>query len=227
MPPGEERARGTGIMTEAAGQKIYGRHTPFYAGIGVAVLALALALWLKPDFAIEIAAVLFFLCYLVLTACRMPHLTAVYLEQHATDTDEPVAIIFAVTFAAVAISMGSLFVVLNRPAASGGEFVLSFASVALGWLTIHTMAALHYAHLYWRPGSTEASRGLDFPGDAAPGVYDFLYFAFVIGMTAQTSDVAITSTAMRKVNLLHAIVSFFFNTVLVAAAVNAAVSLAS
>ncbi len=60
-----------------------------------------------------------------------------------------------------------------------------------------------------------------------PGVHDFLYFAFVIGMTAQTSDVAITTTAMRNFNLVHGIVSFLFNTVLVAAAVNVAVTLAS
>jgi uncharacterized membrane protein len=218
-------------VKQAPGQRIYGRHLPFYVGLGAAALGLAVALWLKPDFAIDAAAVAFFLCYLLLTAWRVPRLTASRLEHYATDTDEPVAVIFAVTVAAVAVSTGSLFVVLNRPAASAGDFVLAFASVALGWLTIHTMAAMHYAHLYWRPGGTGASRaarrGLDFPGDSAPGAYDFLYFAFVIGMTAQTSDVAITSTAMRKVNLPHAVVSFFFNTVLVAAAVNAAVSLAT
>lgn len=218
-------------MKSAPGPRIYGRHLPFYVGIGAAALGLAPALWFEPDFAIGTAVVVFFLCYLLLTAWRVPRLTAAHLEHYATDTDEPVAVIFAVTFAAVAVSTGSLFVVLNRPAVSSGEFVLAFASVALGWFTIHTMAAMHYAHLYWRPGSAETDpdtgRGLDFPGKAAPGAYDFLYFAFVIGMTAQTSNVAITSTAMRKVNLLHAIVSFFFNTVLVAAAVNAAVSLAS
>ncbi|WP_337183009.1 DUF1345 domain-containing protein [Shinella sp.] len=218
-------------MTKQPGRKIYGRHAPFYAGIGAAALGLAGALWLKPDFAVAVAAIAFFLCYLLLTAWRLPHLTAAYLEHYATDTDEPVAIIFAVTVAAVAVATGSLFVVLNRPAASGLEFVLAFASVALGWLTIHTMAALHYAHIYWRRGGEktrkDTDRGLDFPGDTQPGAYDFLYFAFVIGMTAQTSDTAITTTAMRKVNLLHAIVSFFFNTVLVAAAVNAAVALAS
>lgn len=216
-------------MTAKPGPKVYGRHVPFYVGIGAAALGLAGALWLKPDFAVAVAAIAFFLCYLLLTAWRLPHLTAAYLEHYATDTDEPVAIIFAVTFAAAAVATGSLFVVLNRPAATGLEFVLAFASVALGWLTIHTMAALHYAHIYWRPGGAKArkDRGLAFPGDTQPGVYDFLYFAFVIGMTAQTSDVAITSTAMRRVNLLHAAVSFFFNTVLVAAAVNAAVALAS
>lgn len=214
-------------MTKHPGRKVYGRHVPFYVGIGAAIFTLAAALYLAPELAIGLAAVAFFLCYLLLTARRLPHLTSTYLEHYATDADEPIGIIFAVTFAAVAVSLGSLFVVLNRPATTGLESTLAFASVALGWFTIHTMVALHYAHLYWRPGSSEAGKSLDFPGDSAPGVYDFLYFAFVIGMTAQTSDVAITSTAMRKVNLLHAIVSFFFNTVLVAAAVNAAVSLAA
>ena len=90
------------------------------------------------------------------------------------------------------------------------------------------MAAMHYAHAFWSTQSSGNTRGhgLDFPGTSEPGGYDFLYFSFVIGMTAQTSDVAITSTSMRKINLLHAVVSFFFNTVLVAAAVNGAVSLA-
>ena len=134
------------------------------------------------------------------------------------------------------VSVVSLFIVLN----SGGqpewrELSLSLASVALGWLTIHTMAAHHYAYLYWRPGPGQGSsasakkaeprRGLDFPGDDEPGGYDFLYFSLVVGMTAQTSDVAVTKTQIRKLNMLHAVVSFFFNTVLVAAAVNVAVSL--
>jgi len=214
-------------MTRAPAGRIYGRHVPFYAGIGAAIFCGVPAIWLKSDFAIEIAAVVFFSCYLVMTVVRLPYLTAAYLEHHATDADEPVWIIFAVTFAAAAISIGSLFVVLNQKGATGLELTLAFASVALGWFTIHTMAALHYAHVYWRPSQAETNRGLSFPGDTKPGVFDFLYFAVVIGMTAQTSDVAITSTAMRKVNLLHAIASFFFNTVLVAAAVNAAVSLAT
>lgn len=214
-------------MTRAPAGRIYGRHVPFYAGIGAAIVCGVPAIWLKPDFAIEIAAVVFFSCYLVMTVIRLPYLTAAYLEHHATDADEPVWIIFAVTFAAAAISIGSLFVVLNQKGATGLELTLAFASVALGWFTIHTMAALHYAHVYWRPSQAKTDRGLSFPGNTKPGVFDFLYFAVVIGMTAQTSDVAITSTAMRKVNLLHAIASFFFNTVLVAAAVNAAVSLAT
>ncbi|MCF3639755.1 DUF1345 domain-containing protein [Rhizobium sp. TRM95111] len=185
-----------------------------------------------PQMALDGAAIAFFLLYLLMTAIRLPALIAGCLKHHARDTDEPVTVIFLVTFSAVVVALASLFVVLNRDrAAAPVELALAFGSVALGWLTIQTMAALHYAHLYWVPRSRQngpaPDRGLAFPQTEDPGVFDFLYFAFVIGMTAQTSDVVITTTAMRKVNLLHAIVSFFFNTVLVAAAVNAAVSLAA
>ncbi len=206
------------------------RHTPFYAGGICAAITFAACLFAKPALAVNLAAVVFFLVYLLMIAWRLPRLTGSYLKHHAARTDEPAIIIFAVTLATAAISLVSLFMALN----AGGketmlDLVLAFSSVTLGWLTIHTMAAMHYAHTYWilQTGKNEGdSRGLEFPGTKDPGGYDFLYFAFVIGMTAQTSDIAITTTAMRKINLVHAVVSFFFNTVLVAAAVNAAVSLA-
>ncbi len=206
------------------------RHWSFYLALAGALLSAPVGFALFHDQAIEVAAIVFFCIYLTITAFRLPKLTGNYLEANARDTGEPEPIIFLVTLSAAAISLVALFVALNR---DGGaiELILAFASVTLGWATIHTMAALHYAHLYWLAnrragGSDPASRGLAFPETDAPGGYDFLYFAFVIGMTAQTSDVAITTTAMRRVNLMHAIVSFFFNTVLVAAAVNAAVQLA-
>ncbi|OBZ96379.1 membrane protein [Pararhizobium polonicum] len=209
---------------------VHRRHTPFYAGGICAVIAFALCLFIAPKLAVILSAVIFFLVYLVLIARRLPTLTAAYLKRNAAGTDEPAIVIFAVTLAAAGISIVSLFMAMNTSnKETGVEIALAFASVALGWATVHTMAAMHYAHRYWSPqmgGKEGNNRGLDFPGTKEPGVYEFLYFAFVIGMTAQTSDTAVTSTGMRKVNLVHAIVSFFFNTVLVAAAVNAAVSLA-
>jgi uncharacterized membrane protein len=95
------------------------------------------------------------------------------------------------------------------------------------------MAALHYAHVYWMDGDEVDTKtktkipvgGLLFPGDKRPEGWDFLYFSTVIGMTAQTADTNISTTHMRCVVLVHSILSFFFNTVIVAAAVNLAVSL--
>jgi uncharacterized membrane protein len=204
------------------------RHAPFYTGGICAVLTAVLCLFVAPQLAVGLSAVVFFSAYLAFIAYRLPKLTGGYLKRNAAGTDEPAIVIFAVTLIAVGVSTGSLFQALNADE-TAIELIIAFASVVLGWLTIHTMAAMHYAHRYWSPemGDNEGDgHSLEFPGTTEPGGYDFLYFAFVIGMTAQTSDIAVTSTAMRKINLLHAVVSFFFNTVLVAAAVNAAVSLA-
>ncbi|HCL67489.1 MAG TPA: DUF1345 domain-containing protein [Rhizobium sp.] len=209
------------------------RHGPFLAALAGALLSGGMAVFLTPAFSAEIAAVTFFIIYLCLICLRLPELTADYLKRHAESADEPAPVIIAVTVLAVTVSVIALFLALNRQGGTGAvELVLAFASVVLGWLTIHTMAAIHYAHLYWRPEATELAErkrhkgGLDFPETPAPCGYDFLYFSFVIGMTAQTSDTAVTTTAMRRLNLLHSVISYFFNTVLVAAAVNAAVSLA-
>lgn len=207
------------------------RHGPFYAALAASVIAVLVVVALYPRLVIEAGAVVFFLTYLTLIGLRLPQMTADYLKERAEEADAPAPVIMLVTLAAVMVAIVSLFLALNR--ARGGnalELVLAFASVLGGWVTIHTMAAIHYGHLYWRPDTTTEAPdnrgGLEFPGSPDPCGYDFLYFSFVIGMTAQTSDTAITSTSMRKINLLHSIVSYFFNTVLVAAAVNGAVSLA-
>ncbi|MBO9654309.1 DUF1345 domain-containing protein [Agrobacterium sp. SOY23] len=208
----------------------YRRHRPFVLAFLAGALGLALALAFAPSLAIEIAAVLFFLTYLTLVAFRLPQLTAQHLKAYADSDDLPAIAIIAVTLLAVGVAVVSLFQALNHTGETIWTLLIAFASVIFGWLTIHTMTALHYAHLYWRPAMVDGKPlhrgGMEFPATKEPCGYDFLYFAVVIGMTAQTSDVGITTTAMRKVTLLHSIVSFFFNTVLVAAAVNAAVSLA-
>ena len=100
----------------------------------------------------------------------------------------------------------------------------------LGWFVLHTVMAFYYADLHYfdDPETTQDDdRDLEFPGCVLAGPWDFLYFSFVIGMTAQVSDVQVKTTAMRKAVLAHGVASFFFNTVFIAMAVNAAVSLAA
>ncbi|RWX78335.1 DUF1345 domain-containing protein [Neorhizobium lilium] len=218
-------------MPRLFGKVTYQRHGPFLIGMVLALLICPLLLYYVPDLAPGISVVVFFLAYLILMAIRIPHLDGEHFRKTGQNDDEPAPVILGVTLLTVASSVILLFNAVNaKNDASVIEVCLAFASVVLGWFTIHTMFALHYAHLYWRPEVQELDDegkrgGLDFPETSQPGVYDFLYFAFVIGMTAQTSDVGITSTDMRRINLLHSIVSFFFNTVLVAASVNAAVAL--
>jgi uncharacterized membrane protein len=101
--------------------------------------------------------------------------------------------------------------------------------VLLGWLTLHSIAAFRYAHLYCERAESgnaegEDARGLAFPQTDEPASWDFLYYSFVVGMTAQVSDVQVLTMPMRRVTLVHSVISLFFNTVLLALAVNIAAS---
>jgi uncharacterized membrane protein len=211
------------------------RHVPFYLAIATAIAVYLLAHWLGSDVPWAIAANAFFAVYLALTLVGLPGLTADYLKKNAARADVPVWIIFLITAGAVAVAVVSLFMTINaKESPDAFDFTTALLAVPLGWLTIHMMTAIHYAHEYWQPdddagdarkGARKAQRGLEFPGTPEPRGIDFVYFAYVIGMTGQTSDTAITTSAMRNRVLVHGIVSFFFNTVLVAAAVNVAVTL--
>jgi len=120
------------------------------------------------------------------------------------------------SIAAIVFELGA-----NKDAA---ELALAVITIASSWAAVHTTFSLHYAHQFYRgpkPG------GLAFPeGDKKedPDYWDFVYFAFVIGMTAQTSDVGVTDKSIRRTATAHGIVSFIFNTALVALMVNIAAS---
>lgn len=95
---------------------------------------------------------------------------------------------------------------------------LSVVAVATAWLLVHTVFTLRYAHAYYDADDDGSDMGgLDFPGkDPEPDYLDIAYFAFVVGMTAQTADVSISSRTQRRIALLHGLISFVFNTTLVA-----------
>ncbi|MFD1744397.1 DUF1345 domain-containing protein [Rhizobium helianthi] len=208
------------------------RYSPFYAAGMAGATSLCLLVYGAPHLAIEGAAVTFFLVYLSIMAVRFPRLTVARLKASPERDDAPASVILLLTVCAVIAAIGALFNALNRAShVSTVEIALAFLSVIGGWLSLHTMFSAHYAHHFWRRRTDEngllvTQGGLAFPETKEPAGFDFLYFSFVIGMTAQTSDVAITTTAMRRLNLAHALVAFLFNTVLVAATVNAAVALA-
>jgi uncharacterized membrane protein len=173
----------------------------------------------------------FFTVYLVQFARFMTEATPDRFRDKASYGDEGVFLIFLITSAAVIISFAAIFTLVNRDLhTSLFELALSVASVPLAWLMFHTVAAFHYAHRYYTKrggpgGGREDMRGLAFPGTKEPVAWDFLYYAFVIGMTAQVSDVQVYDTRMRRLTLIHGIASFFFNTVIFALAVNVVVNL--
>ena len=107
-------------------------------------------------------------------------------------------------------------------AAQARRLVLLVVAVGSSWLLVHTVFTLRYAHLYYDQNEQQQDAGgIDFPGDEKePDYLDFAYFAFVIGMTAQTADVSISGRTPRRLALLHCLISFGFNTALVALVIN-------
>lgn len=99
------------------------------------------------------------------------------------------------------------------------QIVLAACSLILAWMFINTIFALHYAHEYYGDSGSKQA-GLAFPGNDDPDYWDFVYFAFVIGMTFQVSDVEINSREIRRVALAHSVIAFFFNVVVIALSVN-------
>ncbi|MDB5921266.1 MAG: hypothetical protein JWN13_202 [Betaproteobacteria bacterium] len=99
---------------------------------------------------------------------------------------------------------------------------LSVVALMLSWLLIHTLYSFHYAHrFYAQQGDSNAEpRGLNFPGSSDPDYLDFAYYSFVVGMTSQVSDVAVTARHMRRLTLIHGILSFFFNIAILALGIN-------
>jgi uncharacterized membrane protein len=94
-------------------------------------------------------------------------------------------------------------------------------TLVLTWLFANVVYALHYAHLYYVPGQKGDARGLDFPGDQDPDYLDFIYFAFTLGMTFQTADVAMTGKPIRRIAILHTFAAFVFNIGVIAFTINA------
>ena len=137
-------------------------------------------------------------------------------------------IAFSIVLLAVAFGFLAAFDVL-LPGPSGRTshqsafiYSLGFAAVVFGWLLIHTLFVFRYAHLYYqhRDENDKNGGGLAFPGTHDPKDMDFAYFSFVLGMTFQVSDIQITSPRIRALALAHGLVSFGYNTAILALVVN-------
>ena len=146
------------------------------------------------------------------------------IRRDAAMQDEGQFVILACTVAAALASLAAIFALLGT-SANGAQrppshVILATVTILLSWAFIHTIFALHYAHEFY---DETDGRGMAFPGgDPHPDYWDFVYFSFVIGMTSQVSDVAITSKVIRRTAFAHGVVSFLFNAALLALTVNIA-----
>jgi uncharacterized membrane protein len=154
------------------------------------------------------------------------------IRKRAARQDDSGVVILILILLAIALSFWTIFGVLGEAKQATGQAKALYVSLAavtilLSWMVTQLVFTFHYAHEYYRPdaGSERLAGGLDFPADGSPDYWDFLYFATSIGAASQTSDVAIRTKALRRLVTLHAVISFFFNTAVLALAINIGASL--
>ena len=141
--------------------------------------------------------------------------------------DEPGGVLLLVHLLATSACVAAITVLMQQSRdLSGLEAVfhigLSVIALAASWLFIQTIFTFHYAHLYYQQEQINeiGGPGLQFPGSQDPDYFDFLYYAFVVGMTSQVSDVQVTSREMRRLTLVHGVLSFGFNMLILALSIN-------
>jgi len=149
---------------------------------------------------------------------------AIRTKVRAASEDPGRSAVYAIVLATSLVSLLAAIVLSRRArvvAPGEGDVVvaMSIAAVVLSWLLTHTAFTLRYAHLYYRD-DREGVGGIDFAGGAKPTYFDFAYFAFTIGMCFQVSDTAVTSQQIRRAVLMHAVLSFVYNTAIVAFVLN-------
>jgi uncharacterized membrane protein len=188
--------------------------------LGAALLAVVLFIALVPLLptarallvAFDVGAALF----LVLIGVAMARATPQTMRHTAQIQDEGKWTALGFSLCIAGVVLGALSSELHAAKSKSlGDIALAISSIVLAWLFVAAVFAQHYAHsFYMRPGQ------LVFPGTDAPDYWDFTYFAVVLSVACQTSDVSITSSPMRRLVMVHCLVSFFFNVIIIAITVN-------
>ncbi|WP_342067822.1 DUF1345 domain-containing protein [Achromobacter kerstersii] len=183
----------------------------------------AYALGRSPSLALLLGFDAAALVFLVLTARVFGQASSASMRVHAKQQDVGR---MGVLWSSVALSimvLVALWVELRGESSVGGvvDMLAAAATIVLSWLYMNMIFALHYAHGYYghRSGT---HKGLDFPGTQEPDYWDFAYFAMVLGMTFQVSDVQIVNRRVRRMALMHSVIAFFFNVFIIAISVNVA-----
>ena len=165
--------------------------------------------------------------YLALAWWLAETFDAAHTRARSQALDPPNVLILVILLTAVGVSVAVIAMLLRQVKQMDGveraaHIALGMVALAASWLVIHTNYAFHYAHRYYQEerDNQVAGAGLDFPGKLDPDYFDFLYFSFVVGMTSQVSDVQVTSREMRRITLVHSVLAFAFNMLVLALSIN-------
>lgn len=169
----------------------------------------------------------FSLCMIILSWITFSITNSSQIRQQSKVQDASRSIIFTIILISTFASfLAVLLLILSKKTATNAEsmqMAIAIAGMLFSWLLIHTTFTLRYAHIFYGDHKSKPNipaGGLEFPGDDKPEYFDFAYFSFVLGMTFQVSDVQITSKRLRRLALLHGLLSFGFNTIMIALTIN-------
>ena len=196
-------------------------------GLAVGLVVAALPLPMGWEFRGLLAWCVGLTVYLALAWWLCAGFDARRTRERAQAQDEPSLVLLFVLLLATIACVAAITVLMQQSRElSGFQFGLhiglSVFALASSWLFIQTIFTFHYAHKYYleEKHAERDGPGLSFPGGLDPDYFDFLYYAFVVGMTSQVSDVNVTSREMRRLTMLHSVLSFGFNMLILALSIN-------
>ena len=171
------------------------------------------------------------LCFIVLMTRMMCDCGIDKIQARAAAQDEGQGLTLGLSIVAAVASVLAIAVELSLAKEDHGfikplRVSLAFATIAISWFFVHLIFALHYAHEYYAPDTCpdqdgHAERGgLGFPGNEPPDYWDFVHFAVIIGVASQTADISFTAKPLRRIGTIHGVLSFVFNTVVLALTIN-------
>jgi uncharacterized membrane protein len=167
----------------------------------------------------------FSLCMIIMTWITFKITTPDEIRRQAGLRDASHVAIFVIVLISAFASFFAvlLLVISEKKETEAFDIPVAIAGMFFSWFLVHTIFAMRYAHIYYGDHETQPAihaGGLIFPDEDRPDYIDFAYFSFVLGMTFQVSDIQVTSKQLRKMALLHGILSFGFNTIIVALTIN-------
>ena len=198
------------------------RHARFMicALIFVVLVVVLFSIGSRPDRSILLAFDIAAVTFLAATVFMFSRSDDQSIRRRARKEDEGYWGFLLSGAAVAAVALVALAAELHTSKHTGSVLIaLAVCSLVLAWLFMNTIFALHYAHEFY--GDRDGKHaGLEFPGNTNPDYWDFVYFAFVIGMTFQVSDVQIDARTIRRVALAQSVIAFFFNVIVIALSVN-------
>lgn len=231
------RKRAKWYNPRSIGRSLVLRPRVLIAAVVGTLALIALPSSLHPSVREAIAWCLSGFAYLAMTFRVMNQCHSDRIRTRAARQDDSGIVILVLVLLAIASSFAAILGLIAAAKGATNEVKLFFVGLAamtivISWLVTQVAFTLHYAHAYYAPRqfsqmSEKIVNPLTFPNEPSPDYWDFFYFASSFGAASQTSDVLINSKEIRRLSILHAIVSFFFNTMVLALTINLAASLAS